>query len=204
MPVKKLPFTLIERLKKAAPKIKKALGRMKNIDHRKDLSKSNPREIELPGRRIRQMNISRNYPNTELVIKRTHLYNAEKTIRKVKEAVRKHNQKFNPKNYVLLEPEAYAISKHLIAMAKTDAPSLEEILGKRDIFFWVKMWFPEGKTERGKKFFEEMKEKYNVNETQLKEAYLKAEKLTDWDTSNLLLLGFENGKFVFMPLVDIF
>jgi len=85
MPVKRLPAKLLQQLRSLAARSRKrqfggkqidlALGRMKNIDHRMNthgIDRLKPDAIELCGRRVRQMNVSKNFPGVELVLKRTH------------------------------------------------------------------------------------------------------------------------------------
>ncbi|MDO8537722.1 MAG: hypothetical protein Q7S21_02455 [archaeon] len=194
MPTKPLPQELIERLKKVGSRLR--LRRMKVIDHRKRERSLSTAKVEHWGRRVRQMNVSKSFPQTELVLKYVHDRSAKKTIEIVQQRVRKHNESFNPKRYVLSEPIAYAIAPKIIAMAKTDAPSVEEIL--------------EDKTERGQAFINELKSKLKVNpsiaERKLKRAFNELFRNTQGKikSGNVLVLGYESGKIVFIPLVDIF
>jgi hypothetical protein len=157
MPVKKLPPVFVSRLKKVvtwANKretfIPKYLNKMKNIDRRLDWPEVREAALkdsvqnswgtrhqdiaDLPGYRVRQLNVSRHFPKTptgnaglEIVIKHTHDLTAEETLRQVRERVRKFNKHPNGLTF-LLEPNAYAIGENLIAMAKTDAPTVEEVI----------------------------------------------------------------------------
>lgn len=199
MPVKKLPKKLVHRLQRASPKISEYLGSMRNIDHRMRSRKicyapsqreikKNPRNTENMLGRVRQMNVSRNFPKTELVIKRTH-YPANWTIKELRDRVICHNLNFKPKNYKLLTPELYEISPMLVAMQKTSVPSIHEILFS--------------KTPRGKKFFAELAEKHAVTKKQLLSAIYDVSLRTGLHGTNILLLGYKNKKFQFMPLADL-
>jgi hypothetical protein len=96
---------------------------MKNIDHRKKRSAIfEEKDTRHWGGRIRQMNVSRNYPKTELVIKRAHTSNAIKTIESIQKKVRKFNET-RSEHSILLMPKAYAIGKDLIAMSKINVPT---------------------------------------------------------------------------------
>lgn len=199
MPVKKLPKKLVTRLKKAAPAVERFLGSMKNIDHRKDFPEARgiqKNSTHAWGRRVRELNISRNFPRTKsVVIKMAHSVGAEGTIKTLSEKVREHNKRFGKENYVLLEPKAYAINRDVLAMAKANNPNIHEIIGSG-------RW-QEDKTRRGKIFFKKLKNKYNVSEEQLETAAEQVFERTGIQRANLLLLGFKKGKFIFMPLVDI-
>ncbi len=150
MPVKPLPKSLIRRLRRAAPAIDKMLGRMKNIDYEADFLARygrSPTDTGSVGGRVRQMNVKRNFPKVEVVIKRTHLgdFSAQRLIEIVRSTVRTHNQRARPRLYTLVAPTAYAISLHLIAMAKTEAPTVRDIIRR---------------TPRGMVFFERLAKKY--------------------------------------------
>ncbi len=216
MPTKPLPKKLVSRLKKITDKreqrkrfkqgkeeISGNLGSMKNIDHRrndpeiKQLLALNPKNISSAGGRVREMDVSKQFPGIKLVIKKIHVApNSIKEINEIKKIVKSHNKSFEPENYVLREPIAYALGNGLVAMAKTNKPNLDEILGSN------------GKTIRGQEFFRKLKKKHRVTKTQLNEAFGRFYRRTktkyiDFPTRNILLLGVKNGKFVFMPLVDL-
>ncbi|MFH0954906.1 MAG: hypothetical protein V1777_02285 [Candidatus Micrarchaeota archaeon] len=205
MPRKSLSPALIARLKRMSPVIDRFLGKMKNIDTRRHLQSIQdltdpewgtihllPTDTQYPSRRVRQMNISRNYPSTSLVIKRADNASAQEVIDFVKQKVRKHNKKFGTKDYILLEPRAYAISQDLIAMAKTRAPNVADIL-----------YGGEG-TGAATLFFDNLckKNQSRISKKNLSQVTGTISRRTNWARHNILLLGFSKGKFVFMPLVD--
>ncbi|MDO8428272.1 MAG: hypothetical protein Q7S92_03600 [Candidatus Diapherotrites archaeon] len=209
MPIGKLPKKLVQRLRKASKKIDTRLGKMKNIDHRQndvDLRRRilntnpSPENTTEWGRRIRAMNIQRNYPEFKsVVIKRTEVDTAKETIREVIRRTRKHNRTQEPTTYVLLEPKAYVIGERLIAMRKAVYPTLEEILEKN--------------TKRGQKVLEEFKAA-NLKESSKFESvhrYAYAElaqakktiyRACEIESKDIMVLGYRNGKFILMPLID--
>ncbi len=200
MPVKKVPNTLIKRLKKIIKKEKpkqgtkriySVLGKMKIADHR---SKEHSENTKAMFNRVREMNVSRNFPETKFVLKRTFHGTAKYTLAYVKRTVRKHNKIYGKgENYFLVAPNASVLSENIIAMAKTDAPNIKEISGHKG----------KGKTKRGINFFNDLKKKYGFSKKQFKDAAEKVCLRTKIDKSNLLLISFSKGKFVFMPLVDL-
>ncbi|HIH21886.1 MAG TPA: hypothetical protein HA222_04490 [Candidatus Diapherotrites archaeon] len=209
-----LPKELVERLKANVIKAKAlghnphfALGRMKNIDHRKTLAPglSETNTIQ-PSRRVREMNVSRNFPNTELVIKSVHAGSAQEIVSIIERQVREH-KKLSPKRYVLVSLSAHAIDWNLIAMPKIEAPTVLEILGPSEETHL------EGITRRGTQFFKRLKRTCGITEKQLAAAFKEWSRIekkrgfTEEEfvqKNNLLLLGFSEGKFVFMPLLDRF
>jgi len=209
MPVKALPKDIVARLKKIGPELERLrrttrnprapkeawlLARMKNIDHRrgKNPRSQGERDIENWSGRVRQLRVS--LRGTGVVIKKTHDATAWETISWIQRKVRIHNELPKlPEDYVLVEPKAYAISRSLIAMAKTRKPSVEEIIG-----------LDEKQTERGRKFFAKLKAKHGITEHHLRYAMRILRDITGFKSSNVLLLGVKNGKFVFMPLLDMY
>ncbi|MFH1588372.1 MAG: hypothetical protein ABIA76_03490, partial [Candidatus Diapherotrites archaeon] len=103
-------------------------------------------------------------------------------------------------NYVLLKPYAYSIGENLIAMRRVDFPSVDEILARESI----DSLSTKNITERGANFFSKIKKKHTVSESDLQKAVILVGRRTKITTSNLLLVGFEKGKFIFIPLADLF
>ncbi len=202
MPVKPLPKTLILRLRRILKKRNKVHGindlvssleKMKNIDHRKKwLVEQYGNGLEYS--RVRQMNVSRNYPKLGVVIKKMH-YSDD--LNKLRQRVRNHNKRKNAGklNYELKMPIAYSLGQDFVAMSKTNKPNLTEILSPLKY----------GGTRRGKNFFKELKKKHKITLQELEKSARKASSLTKLDHCNILLLGInKQGKFVFMPLVDVY
>ncbi|MBU0636327.1 hypothetical protein KKE06_04850 [Candidatus Micrarchaeota archaeon] len=73
--------------------IYRLFGRLKNIDHRQERAREELKRIPSNdsfswGKRVRQMNVSRNYPDIELVLKRTHGFNSRNTITHIKKRLK--------------------------------------------------------------------------------------------------------------------
>lgn len=209
MPVKPLPKKLIGRLTKASAKIEKSLGRMKNIDSRRNSAyrrlinfglKPNPKNTKEWGGRVRQMNVSRNFFGTDLIIKRVQdapvkklvesttrirFLTAQKTIDVIKKKIEKYNKKYKSKTTDVIMPDAHAINNKLIAMQKIDG--VTSITGNS----------PE------KKFFRQLLKKNNISKTKY---YLEKRKVcfrSGIPFDQLAFVGIKKGKLVFMPLMDL-
>lgn len=197
MPIRPLPKKLVNWLQAAARR-GLDLGQMENVDHRQrfpDLVFTPEESTNVSGRRVRQINVGQNFPRENLkgvVIKRTHDLTARETIRRLQNIVKSHNAKYTPSNYALLMPHAYEIGEDLIAMAKTSNPSVQEILSKSG-----------SQTQRGKDFFGKIAKKFSVTENDLRAAAETVKEMTGILQGNLLLLGYIDKRFIFMPLIDI-
>lgn len=225
MPVKPLSPRIVERLK---AQVKKAfeldssgriiyghLGSLENIDPRRNLFpwvRENPRDTLEMGGRVRAYKIHRNFPGTrEVVLKRTHAFNAEKTLKIISGLVSRHNSRFRNELYVLRQPSAYAVGPDLIAMSRTAFPTVQEILG--GVGFGGRKILP---SESGKRFFESLERQTGASRAELGLAFERFRKnlysisegaypyLRKISEKNFLLLGFEGEKFVFMPLPDVY
>ena len=206
MPVRKLPKALVEILRKMVARqsqkahperIYRTLLLARNIDHRYVSDRQHPQAIIKFMSRVKVISVKRQFPQVgEVVIKKVHGgATAQETIDVINFRVKFHNERFKPKNYMLLKPNAYAIGEDLVAMAKTDAPAVAEILSVGESYGDV--------TNRGTEFFERLKKKYEIQQGQLRKAADEVRRRTNIAYCNLLLLGYQNGKFIFMPLVDI-
>ncbi len=187
--------------------------KMKNVDHRKTsrekkVKKAN-RSSEYCGWRVRQLDVERNFPKTEVVIKRVHGINkvkklsAKEEIKEMKLIVRKHNNHYNPKTYKLLEPVAYAIGGRLVAMPKINAPSgaeIENIVAPQKKSSLIKLEKP---TRRASKAVREL-EKKGITKVQIAKAIKEVESQSEIWAGNLWLLGHEKGKFIFMSFIDTY
>ncbi|MDO8538732.1 MAG: hypothetical protein Q7S21_07685 [archaeon] len=200
MPVKPLPMDLIRRLRRISHRL--SLGKMKNIDHRQHEVSRAKTDVDNPGRRIRQLDVSRNFPEEQVVLKKVHGAPAKEIIEELKRIVREHNAKPHSPSYILLESIAYPISDEIVAMAKADFPSINETLNQY--------------TERGRKMFEvlrkemQKKSKKKIADKDVKHELQEAVYWLRYNTKyklgeeNVMLLGIDKGKFVFIPLVDLF
>lgn len=206
VPVPDVPMQLVEKLqgliKREVAKTgneKRAyrvLGKMKNIDHRQKYASTRLEPSESTswwGRRVREPKIKRQFPGVSIAIKRVHGNNtAQEQISYLCEKVRKHNAKYPKTMYLLLEPKAKAIGRDLLVMPKIDAPSVEEIIGSGDDI-----------TARGNAFFNRVEKATGTNKKQIGEASSYIFDATGIHHSNLLFLGIQNKKLVFMPLLDL-
>jgi len=217
MPAKTLPKRLVQRLTRASKVINKYLGSMKNIDPRRNddartkLWKVDSKDTEnYWGGRVRQMNVKRNYPELELVIKKSHHKpGAKNELIEIENRIDWHDWYVNKPNvnalnsYVLRKPIAYAIGNGLIAMAKTNKPTLNEVLGHVKGLSLEIIEPPA--TSRGKQFFRKLSKKHKFTKKQLAAATIQVCKLMHMNPRNILFLGVnKKGKFIFMPLVDLY
>lgn len=181
-------------------RIEHFLGRTEIADYRQGLVKKSTTEIHSFTRRARAVDAHNLFPELgkgkQLIIKVEHIREAEETIRRIRGMVARHNLLYRliPKKYVLRQMDAHAIGPGLIAMPMINAPVLDEIIGTQ--------------TERGKEFFENLKKKHGVTKEGLKRAAGQLRKRTGGDfeglcKEDLLLLGVEKGKFVFVPLMEM-
>ncbi|MFH1895343.1 MAG: hypothetical protein ABIJ74_02035 [archaeon] len=214
MPVKPLPKKLVKRLERASSVILRQLERMKSVDHRFDDPFRRSEKVLRAKKhnfyrgRVRQMNVSKDYSGVELVIKRTHNTKgfSSTELNDIQRMVKAHNERIkrfgkeNEIKYVLREPIAYDIGNDLVAMAKTNKPSLREILGP-----FKDVGNPNKLTLRGIQFFRKLSKKHNVTRKQLAIAAEQVSKETGIGQTNILLLGVnKKGKFIFMPLFDVY
>jgi hypothetical protein len=194
---KPLPPLLIARLRRAEKKISPRLGGMKNADPNSDFYGKKPmkphqRNTGHSHQRLRQMDISRNYPGVELVLKRPHgntsgnWISAQEVITEMGRSVKSFNERFKPKHFELMPPIAYAVGPDLIAMAKTQNPTLRAV------------------------FDGEGKNAIRVQKALLKKGitsqdlYHMTEDLRTEFSSYHLFIFFKKGKIVFIPVVDLY
>ncbi len=201
MPVKPLPKKLVNRLRASVKKSRRkktgrikraqiALGNMKNIDPRSGyIGKRKPLSTDDWGDRVRQMNVSRNFPGVELVVKRVHTVSAKRTITIINKKIANHNKKFRSKNYKLLYPKAYVIGKELVAMSKLEAPNLYEVTNKSN--------------NNAIAMFRKIKSELKISAKELNSLSSTIMERTNIKRRNFLVLGVENGKIVLMPAIDI-
>ena len=210
--VKRLQVLLAKDEKRQVPQVKKFLARLKNIDHR-DWLKNNPAPTTSPyGYRVRALTVSRNYPEIgEIAVKRTHTASAPAEIRIISSIVRKHNKIVKKASYVLKTIKPEALGQKLILMRRLDFPTIKEILGSTTSRNRV--------TERGRQFFARLNKMHRVSKKDLERAFIELERnmayvrsiadskgeLLEWRFSRdqFFLAGFEKGKFVFVPVIDL-
>lgn len=230
MAVRRLPKELISRLrryhagwglKKTSKKIpgdaekkvktnsKHVFDKLEIIDWRRNSVRSKfptNQFFQAYGLRVREMNVSRNYPNVgKVVLKRIH---QEETIQKIKRTLSQLRRAhfINPaRRYQLKMPIFYKIDEQTIAMAKTSKPSLGEFFKNKH---QVSLLGLESITPSAKNFYQKLKKQHGFSDLDFVSAVQELQKMdrktTKINFSNFLLLGFEKEKFVFMPLPDTF
>jgi len=103
MPFKPLPKELVERLKSHVKNNSfgfGALGGLPIVDPYRKKVRASRKTTSVPGRRVRKLDVKRNFPNHPVVIKRTH-DPASWTIASVQIKVEKHNKRYsNPHEYI--------------------------------------------------------------------------------------------------------
>ncbi len=96
--------------------------------------------------------------------------------------------------HYLLPPNIYIINDEFVAMAKTNCPSLEEILS------------PE-RTKRGAVFFKALEKKYGaksgVTMKRLRESARLLYTRAHFERANVILIGYKDAQFQVMPLADL-
>jgi hypothetical protein len=209
MPTHPLPRHLVKRVhnliikeqhnKKTSPeRIPKFLSTLKNIDHRRFKSGKYSKDIHCWGGRIRSINVKRNYPQVgELVLKYSHDNTAREVVDMIGKEVKACIKK-NPRTFNICKPYVYPVSTNIIAMAKTNYPSIEEA---------IQLFSDTPPTQRGRKFIsnlaKENKKKIKEIESELKIAVDELERKTHLYPGNILVTGYAKGKFMFMPLADM-
>ncbi len=156
------------------------------------------------GLRVREMDISRNYPEVKkVVLKRMHIGETFTRIKK-RLSILFENYKTNPpKNYLLIKPIFYRIDRQTIAMSKSNIPSL------RDFFpgpHQLGLSFLKPKNSKAKKFYEKLKAKHGLTDldfiSAVQELDIRDRRTINISFGNYALVGVENKKFVFMPFAD--
>ena len=114
MPTKELPKKLVQRLKKAVlyGDDRGELGRvgtegfllgLEKVDPRFSQSFAGVENINDPGERIRELNVSNKHPEIGLLaLKKVHSYPAKQTIDVLQKAVETYNQNHKSENFDLL------------------------------------------------------------------------------------------------------
>jgi len=199
MRIKPLQKRLVSSLKKRAPEIEDNLHWMKNIDSRATLSTVKHSNTEFAGKRVRAMDVRQEFPSIgSVAIKRSHHITAPNLVKRTREIAREHNKRFRPKNYRLVTIPAHAISKWLIAMPRVEGYSYYEHIsaGPNEVLAhqrFIKMMTKGASYPQLQKAFEEFRA--NIKKIRPRESVRK---------TKILVLGFENGKFVFTMFVDKF
>jgi len=210
MPSKELPPDLVQRMREAAEKAKghdhslyRALSGMKSLDPRPSMGGGSLAQTDSPGLRIREFDVSSNYPGAGVALKRMHEYSPEEALDILQKAVRRHNESRSSDDYDLLEPKAHPIRDDIVAMSREDCISLHRLIYGPDVdqerARWLESLGPGG---------------FGIDRLKRVEAEVKANVVLegvkeDWHnvlwSSNVLVLGVgENGKLRIVPAIDVF
>ena len=159
-----LPPALVKRIRRiAANRTKRhgvkdfyrTLGRMKPVDPRRHGMlnfRADKKSVHVRAGRLREMNVSKNFPNTKVVFKKCHTYPAKVELKTIKNFVKWKNKTTKSKNFKLLQPKAYVVDKWLLAMPKIEEPTVSDIFGS-----WSNK--NKGWTKKGMGFFKKLKKK---------------------------------------------
>ncbi|MFA5931684.1 MAG: hypothetical protein WC821_05250 [archaeon] len=138
--------------------------------------------------KIREMDISKNYPEIGVVVlKRTEALDAKQKLSLIHKLINFHNTNHKPTYYSLKKPIAYPLGERYILMAKTEKPSLEEVLV--------------GSTRRAKTFMDQLATE-GANLDMLKQARIELERNIGYLPKDIFIIDFKEGKFVFMPYIE--
>ncbi len=197
--VNRLRLTTAKRLERHGKKdLIKSFERLENVDHRKKMSileknvikelkkeglkafftKPGKIDSRFVGGRVRELNVSRNFPGVRVILKRIHSSTALKTIQRIKGKVQEYNKTVSAKNHEVVMPDVHLLAENLVAM--------QEIKGLR-----------------GKALTETLKK----NKIPRVKYYLelgKACNLLRILPDQMEFVGMHKGKLVFMPLIDLF
>lgn len=162
------------------------MKQLENIDHRRNrvgFNQDNPNDF---GGRVRL--VKSNGVAGDIVLKKAHTGDAITEIRVLKERVREHNKRHaNNSYYVLHMPYAYPVGRKFIVMSKIRNPiQVNDILSRRDLGKGVAESLIQNKLYR-----------YFVSSAN---EIIRGLGLT---ANNVLYLGYKQGKFHFIPLIDL-
>lgn len=191
--------------------------RRKSADSRVIDSQKHRTKINQWGFRVRRAKIN----GEQVILKSVHDIKAKKLISALQKLVIENN-KANPEaSYTLQKPHAYAIGDHFIAMKEANYPTLDEIINtqyegatRKQSEFITQLekqtGFSRTKVLKNldKTYYELLKNLKNLSHTK---EYVSVNYPDKWKghlipltSTNLLLVGFEKGKFVLVPLIDLY
>jgi len=180
--------------------------RRKNADHRERDGKAHRKVGTDFGFRVRELNIK---GVGKIVIKLCHGDAPLVILKSLRQIIDLHNKYFKNEPYLVKKPIAYPLGGPFIAMSKITAPSIEEIIGIE-------------RTKRGNDTLSELAKQnkipYVKMEKQLELAFTKLSNNTSavrteakipdahyyFKYPNVVLAGYKEGKFIFVPLIDTF
>jgi len=192
-------------------------AKLKSADHRKPDSPEHRYNIHNSNFRVRQLNLK----NTgALVIKESHFRNGKEDVKFIRRMVHEVNST-RPTLFILKAPKGAGVGPFVVTR-KTHFPSIIEILGNEHGVI----------TRRGKLFLAKLakrqnlppetvrkniyaaysilrttasdliKEKIKNNQRQKEHAPIRVDQHLIFLKRNILVIGYENGKPVFVPLID--
>ena len=88
-------------------------------------------------------------------------------------------------------PKAYAIGGQLIAMSKISCPPIDDI--RLNAF----------ENPDSEAFFRKLKEKHKFSDNDVVSAFQELARRIPVTEDHIVLAGYKNGKFLFLPLLDI-
>jgi hypothetical protein len=198
-------------------RIREFFERLKSADRAKPDSADHRINTKNPGFRVRRMKLN----GLNVIVKRTHDMEAERLIISLRKIVDEHNR-INPNtSYILRKPKAYPIGEHFIAMSETTAPTVKEIIGLLNIDGRALAF--SRPTPQGQKFLEKIQqtqqefsieqlaEKLRKSHHQLMKTAVTLRSTKEFwgyssflGPSNVIVAGYEKGKFIFVPLIDVY
>jgi hypothetical protein len=217
MPHKHLPKSLVNRLRNASKEreasgrlsdVKRFFSRLKNRDHRfnpglekkarfesflkrhPDIFWSQLKGSEGATHRVREIDVSKNYPKVGKVILKV-IDNGSKEVLFFK---LDNFKKVKVKGALIRHPKIYLINDEMFVMAKTNFPSVMECFSS----------YSTGGTKRGSDFIKKELKKSKITREEFEK---KASEVCDKlgvGYRNLLFLGIKKEKPAFMPLPDIY
>jgi len=222
MVLKRLPKKIVRRLRKAYSKqeakqtkseetipmnAEKFFNRLPSADHRNPTEHDHRRFNDVFGFRVRELNVK---GTNGVILKKMHSENPLFVLTTLRQIVDRHNKRFTNEPYILRKPKGHPIGEHFIAMSKINAPSIGEMLpGKYT-------------TKRGEEFLKTLAKQKNVSPTELvrtletahQKLFQNCETVRqqmplhygsfEFLRTNVIVIGIEKGKFVFVPLLDVF
>jgi len=203
-------------------RIREFLLRRKSADHREGDSAKHREDLTEVGFRVRKMRV-RGVGN--VIIKKTDKGGAKEVLRILRKAVDEHNKFTQNMNqpYILKKPVGHPIGEALIAMSETNAPSVFEAIGPQpSISRALSSPFVPKTTLRGNNFIAKTARENNMSENEVKERLENAmselnktnyalnffdkngnREFSGFSRRNILVVGYKEGKFIFVPLMDI-
>ena len=206
-------------IKNIPDRIKDFLSRRKNADKRTTDNAKHRKNITEWGYRIRRMRVGKE----NVILKVVHSISAHRLIKTMSKLVDLHNKAYPKKSngYIILKPKAYAIGENLLAMSETNYPTVKEVLecttrpnaNTKTVTFLKELAAKSGVNIQT--FQKKLEEAHTALETRINHLAYTEKKLAPefnarrlmrsfFNYENVLFIGMKEGKFVFVPLMDLF